>query len=71
MAGSGLMIPSSPDTTMPSKESRNPYRWRTRGNVSADQLVSAKVGTPSAWTSSSTATVSSIAGPDISSHRSQ
>ena len=45
MRSSGLITPSSPDTTMPSNCARNGKRWRCDGNVSADQLVSAYSGT--------------------------
>ena len=41
IAGSGLIMPTSPDTTMPSKLSRKANRSRAWTNFSADQLVSA------------------------------
>ena len=41
IAGSGLAIRSSPETTMPSNQLRNSNRSRAIGNVSPDQFVNA------------------------------
>ncbi len=41
MRGSGLITPSSPETTMPSNHVEEREALACGGNVSADQLVSA------------------------------
>ena len=70
MAGSGLAIPSSPETSRPSNQSRNSKRGRVMAKVSADQLVRAYSGTPAARRSASTSTVPGMSPATISGQRS-
>ena len=70
MAGSGLIIRSSPETSTPSNQSRNSKRSRAIPKVSADQLVRAYSGTPAARSSASSSTVPPMSPPSISGQRS-
>ncbi len=57
MAGSGLTMPSSPETTMSLNRFRMPNRSRAMANMSAAQFVRAMVFVPAWFSSARTAPV--------------